>query len=144
MKHLQQEKYEDENGLPVEAAKIDCLAPYTYVADGFYNWACGLCGAEHSSRWITVSGRAHKCETCGKLNLLVRTDCNEIKEALEGKWRAPERDKELERLKRIEVLNTDKLAQLRYKILAEVGRMIDKIIKEENDPESTKIETTAS
>lgn len=138
MKHLQQEKYETEAGNPINAEAIDFLASYTYIADGFYNWVCGGCGKEHTDRWITVSGRAHECTGCGKLNLLVRTNCTEINEALQGKWRAPEREKELARLKGVEVLNNDKLAQLRYKILSEVGKMIDKIIKEENEPAKAK------
>jgi hypothetical protein len=129
MKHLQQEKYETEGGAPINAEAIDHLASYTYIADGFYNWMCSGCGLEHNDRWIAVSGRVHECSGCGKMNLLVRTDCTAIQDALQGKWQSEERDKELVRLRGIQQYNQDQLAQLRYKILGEVGKTIDLVLK---------------
>src|SRR5271167_2759870 len=99
MKNLQQEKYEDDNGHEIDASKVDVLAPYVHQADGFYNWTCGSCGAEHSDRWWNISGRVIMCPTCKKQNLLVRTNCKEITELVRRKMEIDDRDRELERLK---------------------------------------------
>ena len=116
MKHLHQEKYEDENGYEVLAADVDVLAPYTNIADGFYHWVCGACGAEHSDRWWDISGRVIKCPACTKLNLLVRTNCKEITEWARQKWVSEERDLELKRLKGIEKFNADAILKIKQEI----------------------------
>ena len=142
MKHLGQAVYEDDNGHPVEAEKIDCLAPYTHVADGFYWWTCGGCGVEHSDRWWSISGRVLKCGDgrsealgesrilpgCGKMNLLVRTNCTEITEALTGKWRQAEVAAENERLQGIVKYNIDKIGEVRASISNALSRAVSEAI----------------
>jgi hypothetical protein len=115
MKNLQQEKYEDDNGHEFPADKVDCLAPYGHVCDGFYHWTCGSCGEEHSDRWWNISGRVIKCGNggCGKMNLLVRTNCKEITEALSDKWRQKEIQEENERLKDIQKFNKQEFEKVR-------------------------------
>lgn len=131
MKNLQQEKYEDDNGREFPADKIDCLAPYTHIADGFYLWTCGSCGVEHSDRWWDISGRVVKCGDgrtealgesrilpgCGKMNLLVRTNCKEVTEALSGKWKQKEIQEENERLKDIQKFNKEEFSKIRGETL---------------------------
>ena len=121
MKHLQQAVYEDDNGHPVEAEKVDCLTPYTYVCDGFYGWACALCGHEHSDRWWNVSGRVVNCQQCKKRNLLVRTNTKEITEALSGQWKSAEMEAENARLKDIIKYNVDSVKEVQRTILNAVS-----------------------
>lgn len=117
MNHLQQAVYEDDNGHPVEAAKIDCLAPYTPVCDGFYTWICGSCGHEHGDRWWNISGRVMVCQQCKKKNLLVRTNTKEITEALSGQWKSAEMEAENERLKGIVKYNVEQVREVQRNIL---------------------------
>lgn len=131
MKNLQQAVYEDDNGREFPAEKVDCLAPYTHIADGFYTWTCGSCGVEHSDRWWNISGRVVQCgdgrsealgasrilKGCGKMNLLVRTNTKEITDALGGKWKSVEMEKENERLKDITKFNEDQLRTIRGQIM---------------------------
>lgn len=126
MKHLQQAVYEDDNGRPVEAAKVDCLATYTHVCDGFYSWACGSCDHEHSDRWYSISGRVMVCQQCKKLNLLVRTNTTEITEALSGKWRQAEIVAENERLQGIVKWNDEQFKKVR----AEVSNTVEMALTE--------------
>jgi hypothetical protein len=126
MKNLQQEKYKDDNGRDIEASKVEVLAPYKYHVDGFYQWTCPTCGFDHNSRscgW-PISGQVLACDQCHVKTLLVRTNCIEIDEVLQGKWRSEERDKENERLKGIEKYNADELQKIRFKILGIVEQAI--------------------
>jgi len=116
MKNLQQAVYEDDNGHPVEAEKVDCLTTYSAVFDGFYNWSCGSCGHDHSDRWWNISGRVVVCQNCKKKNLLVRTNTTEITEALSGKWRQAEIAEENERLKGIINYNVEKVKEIQRTI----------------------------
>ena len=138
MKNLAQEMYEDDNGHPVPASEIDVLTSYKYIADGFYKWACGACGVEHSDRWHSPSGRVLVCKKndssifdhspdemgCGKKNLLVRTNCTEITTALGGMWQADAKVKEAERLVGIKEHNQQQMHELRRRVLAEVGDLV--------------------
>ena len=138
MKNLLQDKYEDDNGHPFEASEIDCLAPYTHIADGFYHWTCGLCGQEHSDRWWNISGRVVKCgdgrsealgehrvlQGCGKMNLLVRTNTKEITEALSSKWKSAEMEAENERLKNITKYNDEQFRRIRGEVMNTVEQAL--------------------
>ncbi len=124
MKNLGQAVYEDDNGRPVEAENIDCLAPYTHVIDGFYSWTCGSCGHDHSDRWWSISGRVVTCQQCKKKNLLVRTNTKEITEALSGKWRSVEMEAENERLKDIIKYNTEQVREVQRNILNAVSTAV--------------------
>ncbi len=120
--NLLQKKYKDDNGHEFDAADVQCLAPYTHIADGFYNWTCGICHHDHSSRscgW-PISGQVLHCDGCKRMNLLVRTNCVEIDEAMSGKFRAPERDRELERLQGIEQFNEKQLSRIRAELLRRI------------------------
>jgi len=117
MKHLQQAMYEDDNGHPFPAEKVDCLAPYTHIVDGFYNWSCGSCGKEHGDRWWHISGRVLQCGECKKWNLLVRTNCTEISTALSDMWRQPEVMKENERLKDVVKWNDEQMKKIRADVM---------------------------
>jgi hypothetical protein len=77
---LNQPTYKDDNGNVIDASKVEYIAPYTYVVDGFYHWECGQCGDKHSSRscgW-PISGQVLKCQKCGHMNLLVKTNIDEL------------------------------------------------------------------
>jgi hypothetical protein len=119
MQNLLQDKYKDDNGHDFAAADVQCLAPYKHIADGFYHWTCGICFHDHASLscgWA-ISGQVLKCGACSRLNLLVRTNCIEIDEAMSGKFRALDRDRELERLQGIEKFNEGELSRLRGELL---------------------------
>lgn len=113
MKFLQ-EKYKDDNGHEITAEKVQVLAPYQHIADGFYRWQCGSCDKEHGSRacgW-PISGQVLKCDGCRKMNLLVRTNCEEIDKAFGSYLANEERTKELERLRGIEKYNAEQVAKI--------------------------------
>jgi hypothetical protein len=129
MLNLQQAVYEDGDGHPVEAAKVQALAPYVHIADGFYNWTCGACGTGHSDRWWNISGRVLPCHGCKKLNLLVRTNCTEITEALSGQWQSKERDEENEKLRGIVKFNDEKVQEIRRGILRTVEEAVSQAAK---------------
>lgn len=138
MKNLGQAIYEDDNGREFPAEKVDCLAPYTHIADGFYRWTCGGCGEEHSDRWYSISGRVVKCGDgrsealgphrispgCGKMNLLVRTNCKDITEALSGKWRQVEIAQENERLKDVVKWNDDQFRKIKADVMNAVEQTL--------------------
>jgi len=117
MTNLQQLKYEDEDGREILADNIDCLAPFTHIADGFYNWTCGRCGVENSDRWYKISGRVVKCRCCQKLNLLVRTDCDNVASLQMRQREFEELTLEVKRLKDIEKLNDDQLLKIKQEVL---------------------------
>jgi hypothetical protein len=103
-KCLNQESYKDSSGKDIPSSKIQCLAPYKHMVDGFYNWECGLCGREHGSRscgW-PIAGQVLECDGCKAMNLLVKTNCEEIDKAFGLFIKMEERDKELTRLVNIE------------------------------------------
>lgn len=129
--NLQQKTYEDADGRPVDAEKVKCLAPYTFMADGFYRWTCGNCGEENSDRWWKVSGRVMVCQKCQSLNLLVRTDCDRINEVLMLKFQSEENKAELERLKGIEKYNLNQIDAIRRKLIMAVEDAMRKILLEE-------------
>ena len=105
---LGQKTYKDHNGNEISADEIHAIAPYKYVADGFYHWQCGACGKEHASRacgWA-VAGQVLKCQPsdystggssygCGKMSLLVKTNTVDIDAALSQKNQLDEREKEI-------------------------------------------------
>ncbi len=90
---LAQGDYVNSNGNPVAASTVQALAPYRYIADGFYEWECGACKAKHTSRscgW-PIAGQVLICEDrgmdhptagdgCGAHNLLVKTNVKELDE----------------------------------------------------------------
>lgn len=117
MKNLQQEKYEDDNGHEIGASEVQMLASYVHHADGFYDWTCGSCGAEHADRWWDIFGRVIACPDCKKMNLLVRTNCAEITELARRKFESEERDLELKRLQGIEKYNDDQLLKIKREIM---------------------------
>lgn len=84
---LDQEAYKDDNGRDVAASEVDFIAPYKHICDGFYNWECGRCRREHSSRscgW-SIAGQVLKCEGCGAQSLLVKTNTIQIDELVKTK-----------------------------------------------------------
>jgi hypothetical protein len=126
MKNLQQAKYKDDNGREVDASVVQVLAPYTHIADGFYNWSCGSCGNDHASRscgW-PIMGQVLGCDSCHKLNLLVPTDCDDIMGMRKLQWNSQERDEECKRLQGIEKYNEDKLLEIKRSILATIQQAI--------------------
>ncbi len=124
--NLGQEQYEDENGFPFPASKVDALAPYTHIADGFYDWTCGACGAEHHDRHFKFSGRVSACKKCDKMNLLVRTNCAELNELIGEKWESGERDQELNRLRGIKALNDAEIAKIRTQVYEEIRQAVNR------------------
>ena len=87
MTNLQQEVYEDDNGIAVPVDKVDGLGTFNHVCDGFFRWTCGNCGEEHSNRMFRIAGVVVKCQPgCGRNILLVRTNCTAVTEALQKKW----------------------------------------------------------
>jgi hypothetical protein len=119
--------------------EIDCLAPYQYMCDGFLTWECGRCGKEHATRMFRTAGLVVQCGRgfalyphpvqggdplpekktgmryeggCGARNLLVRTNCLEINEVLQRKWKQDEIAKENERLKGIVRYNEEVLGKI--------------------------------
>lgn len=126
MINLQQEKYKTDNGQEIDASVVEVLGSYQHIADGFYNWTCGRCSTQRTDRscgW-PISGQVIRCEKCTAMNLLVRTNCAEIDEALSGKWRAPERDAELERLRGIVEINESKVRDVKQRLSPEVRTVI--------------------
>lgn len=124
--NLGQEKYKDDNGREIEASAVDVLGPYKHIAIGFYRWTCGRCGEEHGGRscgW-PISGQVMLCGKCSAMNLLVRTNCVEIDEALSGKWRTPERDAELERLRGVVGINDQTVRDIKQRLLSTVSAAI--------------------
>ena len=141
MKRLQDKDYENYDydsrleGRGPERLRpkdIDCLAPYEYMCVGFLTWECGRCGKEHSTRMFKTAGVVIQCgrgvsiydarlekktgvryeDGCGARNLLVRTNCLEINEMLQGKWRQDEAIRENERLRGIVRYNEEVLARI--------------------------------
>ena len=97
---LAQKEYVDDQGHPVLATTVE-IAPYTHIADGFYKWECGSgsCRALHASRscgW-PVAGQVLRCEKCGTLNLLVKTNVKELDECFGMKIRLEEDSSALKR-----------------------------------------------
>lgn len=151
MKNLRQEMYEDDNGNPLPAEKVDYLIPYEYIADGFLNWECAKCKVQHSTRLVKVNGVAVRCGQenlqfdpphkghydekghivyvggCGAMNLLVRTDCNEIAEALSTKWQETERWKESERIQDIAKFNKREIDRIARQFSAQIGATISSL-----------------
>lgn len=126
MKNLSQEKYKDENGHEVDAATVQALAPYTHIVDGFYNWSCGSCGTDHSSRscgW-PIMGQVLECHSCAKMNLLVPTECDAIVNMRKLQWNSKERDEECLRLQGIEKYNEDKLLEIKRNLLAVIQQAV--------------------
>lgn len=87
------EFYEDENGRNLKRSEIDSLGTYEYKTDGFFNWECGLCKNEHSSRGFKIGGTVWTCNKCGKKNLLIRTDFQYLNQILK---RSEKNDSEAE------------------------------------------------
>jgi len=76
---LNQTTFKDHQGNDIGPESIEFIAPYKHIVDGFYEWECGNCGIKHSDRacgW-SISGQVLKCR-CGKMNLLVKTNIDEL------------------------------------------------------------------
>lgn len=128
---LLQEAYKDHNGGDIAADRVQVLAPYQHVVDGFYHWQCGSCGHGHGSRacgW-PISGQVLKCDECKKMNLLVRTNCVEIDKAFGSYLGNEERKKELERLQGIEKFNDEQIANIRRELLTKVAANAGKLVE---------------
>jgi hypothetical protein len=126
MKNLQQEKYKNDNGYEIVASEAQFLAPYKYHVDGFYEWRCPACNHDHHTRscgW-PISGQVLACDECKLKSLLVRTNCVEIDEALQGKWRSAEMEAENQRLKDVVKFNEDELRKIRAEVLNIVERAL--------------------
>lgn len=126
--NLGQEIYKDGNGHDIVATEIDVLTPYRHISDGFYIWACGACGHAHNDRscgWA-ISAQVLPCASCHKMNLLVRTNCIQIDEALSGKWRSAEMEQENARLTGIERFNEEQIQQIRREVVAEVTNALER------------------
>lgn len=127
---LMQSTYKDGNGNEVQAATIDVLGPYKYMSDGFHHWECGACqhkSFDRSCGW-PIAGQVLKCAACGKHNLLVKTNCVEIDEALTGFWKQPEVVKELEALREIRRLNHADIETVRRQVWSEIGVAMERAI----------------
>jgi hypothetical protein len=87
---LNQTIFKDHTGNSVGSELVEFISPYSHICDGFYEWECGNCGKKHASRscgW-SISGQVLKCEDsshmggskdgCGKMNLLVKTNTDEL------------------------------------------------------------------
>lgn len=127
---LLQPDYEDEDGRRIEASKIDAIGTYVHVADGFYNWDCGACNGQNSDRWWKIAGRVVKCKHCHKLNLLVRTDCDYINEAVAKRGFYEQNNAEIERLRSLEKYNKEQLQAIKQSILSKFTQHLDKILTE--------------
>lgn len=117
-KYLQQTSYKDGNGHGINSSAVQVLAAYRHICDGFYDWACGSCVFEHHSRtcgW-PIAGQVLKCESCGKMNLLVRTNCIEIDALMRRNMEVEYDKKELERLKDIEKYNEAQVNQIKSQL----------------------------
>ncbi len=127
-KTLAQEHYKDENGHDIPASEVRYLGPYRHLSDGFYRWECGQCQHEHSNRagW-SISGQVMRCDKCGQMSLLVRTNTVEVSEALAGMWRAPERDAELKRLEGLELLNREQIGRIRRELLSRISSAVESL-----------------
>jgi len=124
MKNLSQEQYEDQDGKPFPADKIDCITPYSTPIDGFFHSECAKCGENISSRHFRFFGVVLKCSKCGAHNLLVRTDVIWVHEQI-LKGRTLEVDlQELERLKGIEKYNEDQIKSMKYKLSSQLESFI--------------------
>lgn len=104
---LGQLNYKDDNGNPISSREIDYIAPYRHIVDGFYEWECGNCKARQSSRscgW-PIAGQVLKCTEssnmggspngCGKMNLLVKTNTEELDECFSNKLKLERREQEI-------------------------------------------------
>lgn len=123
---LGQAQYKSDNGHDIDAATVEYLAPYAHVADGFYSWECGQCKHKHSSRscgW-PISGQVLRCDKCGQMSLLVRTNCAALDEALTGLWRSKEMEDENERLKGIERFNAEQVVAMKRDVMRAVQQAV--------------------
>jgi len=80
-----QKEYVDHNGNKMSVEKVENISTYKHIMDGFYTWVCSNCRNKHDTRssgW-PISGQILKCEECKKLNLLLRSDTDEVNKAIE-------------------------------------------------------------
>jgi hypothetical protein len=130
-KFLTQPSYKDDNGNPFSADKVDCLAPYKYVIDGFYTWECGHCNNSESNRscgW-PIAGQVLKCSACQKMNLLVKTNCVELDHAFSLQNKHEEREKELLRLQNIESELNSLKSQIKDGVQSQINQLTTKIVE---------------
>lgn len=117
---LEQKFYKDEDGREIEASQVTSVGIIKYGIDGFYTWQCMKCMDNdkiHGSRscgW-PIAGQVRECSDCGSKCLLLRTDTDYITELCQQKWKAVERDKELERLQGIETINNKMIREINMK-----------------------------
>jgi hypothetical protein len=107
---------------------VDYLAPYRHISDGFYEWECGQCKDLHGDRggWA-LSGQVLRCEKCGHMNLLVRTNCIAIDEAISGMWQSAEQADENKRLKDIQRFNIEHVVAIKRDVLSAVRSALDAV-----------------
>ena len=130
---LEQKFYKDDNGRPIESNKIQSIGIIKYGSDGFYHWQCVDCNSVTSSRscgWA-IAGQVIQCDTCGVLCLLLRTDTDYITELCEQRYKSEERDKELERLKGIELINNNMIREISMKFHTSVTEALRKVADKE-------------
>lgn len=135
---LNQKEYKDDNGRPISGDVIEYITTYQYILDGFYKWQCAKCDAVHQSRahWA-ISGQVLKCEKsgmddkevkgCGAMNLLVKTNCDELDEVYGNKNII---QREMEELRRNQA-NLDNLIKsgVKHK-LQNIYRELDTVLKD--------------
>jgi len=144
---LSQEFYKTDDGHEISAAEVDCITSYEYIMDGFYKWQCAGCGNIFSSRAVTnIAGLVLKCHDrrsnermgdvkeftpgCGKMNLLVKTNCEELDKCFGNSLELEREKKNLDRLKEIETQYFYLKEQLPAKILKDLFGDINIFIKE--------------
>jgi len=124
MKNLAQKEYEDGNGKPFPADKIDCVTPYSPPIDGFFWTECGKCGESIGGRHFRFFGVVIKCSKCGAQNLLVRTDVIWVHEQILKSRELQVDSEELERLKGIEKYNEDQIKTIKWKLKSDLDSFI--------------------
>ncbi len=118
---LAQAKYKDHNGHDIEASAVSVITSYKHIVDGFYSWDCGYqeCGFPHSSRscgW-PIAGQVLQCEKCKRMNLLLRSDCEVIGEAVEKLFESESLRREIASLRDIRKYNDDQLYKIRCELI---------------------------
>lgn len=95
---LAQVEYKDSNGNHIPADKVQCIAPYKHIIDGFYEWECGQCHEKDNSRscgW-PIAGQVLSCPKCGYMNLLVKTNTEELDKYFGRNLSLEELDRQIE------------------------------------------------
>ncbi len=106
---------------------MDVITTYKHIADGFYEAKCGYCQkhtlGSRSCGW-SISGMVVKCSECGKINLILRSDVDEVNKAIFWYYSAQERKYE-EIVKEVRKLQEEN-SQLRGKITGNISHLFPK------------------